>query len=223
MAKRLYFKISNHYHSIYEMTADFKFHPGFALVQKQKSIQSLHSSIISRYPNSNVLEVSSKSTVVLGVNLSAFNLKIYDAENQIAIPIENVFQSSKVFVNGGPYRDLLHVSPKEAKTEPRLKESGLLRKFNYLGTDWPLEPKSLFYDWIYINALSKTLGLIEAASNYDIFTDIEFNHTKSINCQARSVALCVCLYKTNSLTDALSSPEKFLNYHKRCICSSETL
>ena len=40
--------------------------------------------------------------------------------------LECVFQGSKVFENGGPYRDLVLNSPYKAKKAKRLKESGKL-------------------------------------------------------------------------------------------------
>ena len=55
-----------------------------------------------------LLEVSTKSEVVLGQRLSAFNLK---AKSDMIgeIPLECAFQGSKVFENGGPYTDPLFV------------------------------------------------------------------------------------------------------------------
>ncbi|MFP3398368.1 hypothetical protein SB749_18775, partial [Brevibacterium sp. SIMBA_078] len=70
-------------------------------------------------------------------------------------------------------------------------------------------PKTLFYDWLYLNALSLNEELIKEVIKYDAFTDIEFNPGKSINCQARSVALFVALYKTGELEEALSSEDNF--------------
>ena len=54
---------------------EFEWFPGFSLSQKQKSIESLHSSARKQgiFP---VLEVSTKSTTELGRRLSAFNLKL---------------------------------------------------------------------------------------------------------------------------------------------------
>ena len=45
---------------------------------------------------------------------------------------------------------------------------------------------------------------------YKGFTDIEFNPQKSINCQARTVALLVSLLKLNLLDEALRSQDNFL-------------
>lgn len=61
------------------------------------------------------LEISTKSEEPLGRKLSAFHLTL----NHYAL--ENVFQSAKVFENGGPYLDLLNVAPREAKHDERLK------------------------------------------------------------------------------------------------------
>ena len=66
--------------------------------------------------------------------------------------------------------------------------------------DFPLEPKTVFYDYIYINAVKYTFSLdeIKQITNYTHFTDIEFNPKKSINTQAKSVAiihLMLDLYK----------------------------
>ena len=39
--------------------------------------------------------------------------------------------------------------------------------------------------------------------------EVEFNPEKSINCQARSAAIFVSLWKTGALEDALQDPESF--------------
>ncbi|MFT8352784.1 DUF6977 family protein [Clostridium saccharoperbutylacetonicum] len=189
---------------------EFKWFSGFSKVQKQKSIESLHNSFLNTYNNEKILEISSKSSDPLGISLSAFNLMLnLDSDNTHSV--ESVFQSSKVFENGGPYCDLLNKSSKEAKTDPRLKTSGKLLYFQHKDIKWPLEPKTLFYDWLYLNALSNNLTLISDVIKYTAFTDIEFNPQKSINCQARSVALFISLYKLNLLDFALTSKENFIN------------
>ena len=47
--------------------------------------------------------------------------------------------------NGGPYLDLLHVLPKEAKRDDRHKSSGPLSAFVWNQEIWPLMPKTAFY------------------------------------------------------------------------------
>ncbi|OOB77149.1 MAG: hypothetical protein BEN18_11160 [Epulopiscium sp. Nuni2H_MBin001] len=100
---------------------------------------------------------------------------------------------------------------KEAKTYEKLKTSGELAKFQYNKVDWELEPKTLFYDWLYINALSLDINkhLANKLLEYDAFTDIEFNPEKSINCQAYSAALYVSLFRRGLLQQALRSSEEY--------------
>ena len=188
-----------------EVEVEFDYHNGFALIQKQASIRSLHQAFLKRNPDATVLEVSTKSENPLGARLSAFNLMFYSDVYNGSFHIENIFQSSKVFEFGGPYRDLLYVSPKDAKTDDRLKTSGRLLEFDYACEKWPLEPKTMFYDWININALKQNETLTNEIMSYDAFTDIEFNPKKSINCQARSAAMFVGLKKANQLDKALKT------------------
>jgi len=146
----------------------------------------------------------------LGRQLSAFNLMLEDKVGRREVSVENAFQASKVFERGGPFLDLLNVSPADAKRDPRLQESGRLTGFCFFGEDWPNEPPTAFYDWIYINALHQHTELAKAVAEYDIFTDIAFNPSKSINCQASAVALYVALVRRGDLQAAISSREAFL-------------
>jgi len=146
----------------------------------------------------------------VGRQLSAFNLMLEDKAGQREVSVENAFQASKVFERGGPFLDLLNTSPADAKRDPRLQESGRLTGFRFFGEDWPNEPPTAFYDWIYINALRRHRELAQAVVEYDIFTDIAFNPSKSINCQASAVALYVALVRRGDLQAALSSREAFL-------------
>ena len=130
---------------------EFQWFSGLSISQKQKFILSLHVAAAQRNI-ANVLEISSKSSSNLGVQLSAFNLKLPMQDGR-RISIENAFQSSKVFENGGPYLDLLDVSAKEAKTDSRLRSSGKLCGSRLEDVEWPLQPVTAFYDWIYLNAL----------------------------------------------------------------------
>lgn len=73
----------------------------------------MHESVNRMNKSLQILEVSTKSTNPTGVALSAFNLKFYEIKTDREYPLENIFQSSKVFERGGPYRDLLTVHPKD--------------------------------------------------------------------------------------------------------------
>lgn len=62
----------------------------------------------------------------------------------------------------------------------------------------------MFYDFLYINALISNPDLCERVMGYDTFTDIEFNPKKSLNCQARAMAIFVTLKRNNLLKDYLA-------------------
>lgn len=215
MAIRPYFKIGNGKNNFYEENyCEFEFFTGFALSQKQKSVKSLHAEIFKEFPDSKILEVSRRSENGLGIILSAFNLKYTNIDNK-EYPVECVFQSSKVFSNGMQYKDLMFKTPKEAKTDERLKTSGHLIKFSLNGVDWELEPKTYFYDYIYLSALSKNKDICEKLLEFDVFTDIEFNPKKSFNCQARSVAIAVTLMKYDLLEKYLNDKILFKSIYKQ--------
>lgn len=177
---------------------EFKWYSGYAITQKQKSISSLHKSAFEAW-HKNILEVSSKSENVLGNKLSAFNLKMKITGIDSTVTVESVFQGSKVFENGGPFIDFYGMAGKQIKRDPRLKTSGKLINFVLEGYEWPLEPKTLFYDWVYIQALNENQEIASKMLEYSCFTDIEFNPKKSFNCQARSCALYKSLHKRNLL------------------------
>lgn len=210
MAKRICFiSRPDDYPIFKEVEVEFKYFSGFAISQKQKSIITLHESIGQLDKSLNVLEISTKSTNPIGVALSAFNLKFLNEDSGKEYPLENIFQSSKVFEHGGPYRDLLNVHPKDAKRDERLKTSGNLKCFNYDNIIWELEPKTMFYDWIYIRSLYRNKDLSKRILEYNAFTDIEFNQEKSINCQARSAAIFVSLSKKGIIDEILRDKEEF--------------
>ena len=123
--------------------------------------------------------------------------------------LECAFQGSKVFEKGGPYTDLYLAEPREAKRDPRLHDSGALIGFRFNSFSFPLEPKTVFYDWLYINAIYPHRLWLERLHKYAGFTDIEFNPNKSINCQARSCALFVALMRSGLLDQAVTSPRSF--------------
>ncbi|HAX03796.1 MAG: hypothetical protein A2Y45_08245 [Tenericutes bacterium GWC2_34_14] len=201
MAKKKYFLVGNQSKIYYEHECEFEYFNGFALTQKHKSIDSFHHTI-NENNNFNILEISSKSQSAIGRSLSAFNLKY--KLNEMMYPVECVYQSSKVFEYGGPYKDLLFMSPLLTKKDSRLRESGRLLKFDLNNKDYSSEPKTLFYDWLYCNAVYQNKELSLEIIKYDCFTDIEFNHMKSINCQARSAAIYVGLCKKGLIDQALS-------------------
>lgn len=210
MAQRLAFYTTQN-NTVEEKMFNFEWMPGLSVVQKKRSIKNLHNAI-----NGKTLEVSTKSDYELGIKLSAFNLMIDD------IPVECIFQSSKCFTEGGPYTDLIKVSPKEAKRDERLKNSGSLIGFEYDGYFWRLDTNTAFYDYIYINAVKKSFSKneINEILQYEFFTDIEFNHNKSLNTQARAVAIIKALLQIYGEIPDIGSPEKFLKLYKEIVKKS---
>ena len=201
MAKRpIFIPDFNGFPYVDTIDIEFKWHPGFAKSQLQKSTASLHAAAEQVNKISPILEISSKSTSRLGVSLSAFNLSLKTPNGQW-MSVECAYQGSKVFENGGPYHELYSVSSLEAKTDDRLHNSGNLVAFNFCGEDFPTEPKTAFYDWLYITALyQQKTDIIRELEVFQGFSDIVFNPNRSINCQACAAALFVSLSK-NGLID----------------------
>ena len=190
---------------------DFEWFPGMAVKQAQRSIESLHSAARSELEITELLEISTKSKQALGVELSAFNLTFTTKKYAQTFSVEAAYQSSKVFESGGPYVDLLQASPRDAKRDPRLSESGRILKFTFFGVDWALEPRTAFYDWLYINALHRHESQAAQLCDFEAFTDIAFNPERSINCQAYAAALYVALVQRRLLTDeVLMDRQSFL-------------
>lgn len=205
-------------------TVDFQWFPGMSVAQKQRSVDALHDSARRTVPSvGEVLEVSSKSREVLGVALSAFNLSFTTLKYNLTMSVECAFQGSKVFEGGGPFKDLFGRTSREAKLDERIKTSGRLVKFSFFSSEWELEPRTAFYDWLYISALKKQPAhVIEQVLSYSAFTDIEFNPEKSINCQAYSIALFVSLYKQGLLDEATFSKRSFLSTVSKMLISNSS-
>lgn len=206
MASRPAWKFDSKKKKIERNFYEFVFHPGFSVVQKQKNIQALHEQIGEK-----TLEISTKSLEKLGIKFSAFHLKLND------IFLENIFQSSKKYEHGGPYKDMLNLEPKDAKRDERHQTSGRLLSFVYNKEEFPLEPKTFFYDYIYILSVRECMRAEEIMKllEYEYFTDIEFNPKKSINCQAKSVAvLKALLLEYGELPDIKKQRKEYEKFYK---------
>lgn len=208
MATRFVYKAIEEAPFVRKVPVEFEWFGGFSLVQKRRCIASLHRAYAAGSPGDRVLEISSKSPDGLGVALSAFNLSL-ELGGRV-VPVECAFQGSKVFEEGGPYTDLLEASPRDAKRDARLLESGRLVAFELAGERYHLEPKDAFYNFVWIRALRQHGDLAEAVSAYDAFTDIEFNPQRSINCQAIAAALYVGLVRSDRLQEALRGFSSFM-------------
>jgi|SRR5690625_582259 len=209
MAKRYVYIVDSN-NEFQKVEVDFEWFPGFSKVQKQKSVESLHNSF-SHYHNQNVLEVSTASTKELGVKLSAFNLKV-ETKKGYHFTVEQLFQTSKVFKSDGVQTKLLEegIDSRDVKKRMReLHETDELIGFECFGRVFKLKPETLFYNWLYIQALVKNHELSREILEYDAFSDISFNPKKSINCQAEACAIFVMLKRENNLEEALKSTETF--------------
>ena len=191
-----------------QVEVEFEWHPGLSMTQAQKSIHSLHEAA-RRKGIDPILEVSTRSPSRLGSALSAFRLMVRTRAGR-RVSVECAYQAGKVFSAGGPFLDLLDVASREAKRDSRLQNSGVLRAFSFDGVQWPLDPPTAFYDWLYINAIRSSARAIPELLRYAGFTDISFNPAKSLNCQAHSLALLVSLLRRGWEDRVLSSPDAFL-------------
>ncbi len=190
-----------------ELFLPLRWHSGFAQVQKEKNIHELHASAKAAGLGP-LLEVSSKSERTAGKHLSAFHLRI-NMKSLGTVPLECAFQGSKVFEHGGPYTDLYQADVRSAKRDERLRNSGRIVGFRFEQEEFETEPKTFFYDWLYVNSIYEHRDWLRRLEFYHGFTDIEFNPFRSVNCQARSVALFMTLMKRNLLEHALQSPRIF--------------
>lgn len=154
-----------------------------------------------------ILEVSTAShDYEVGQRLSAMNLQYVDEGTNRVQSVENWFQSAKVFRRAdgrlcGPYRDLLDLpagsrakryvdahldsqtgAPPIATNElfNRIQDDiagATFSHFEFLGEAFPTVPRSCFYDFLYVSALSQpqNADLAEQVMEYRVFTDIMFS------------------------------------------------
>ena len=114
-----------------ETDISFKWHAGFSVSQKQKSIQEFHSAITKETELTKILEISTKSENALGVNASAFNLKL-SIKNGEKSSVESFYQGSKIFEKGGPYTDIYKMNAYESK----IKSNGFICGHDYVMGNW---------------------------------------------------------------------------------------
>ncbi len=170
---------------------EFDWVKGLSYSQKCKRRDSLHEAIVKTklYPIDKILEISTKSNIGLGINLSALNLTVkFNSGNEI--PVESIYQASKVF-----------------------NKNYEVTKFKYGNSEFEKDPYSMYYDYIYMLGLYSHKEYHDELNNYDIFTDIEFNPKKQLNTQARAVAIWNTLYR-NNMTGIIESQDEFKRYYK---------
>lgn len=181
---------------------DFEWAPGQAAAQKMKNSAQLQALWKEKHPEGKILEVSTKSDQEMGVKLSPFNLTKRLSSLRKEFPVENIYQASKTFRHGGPYVDLLGVTPNKALADPRLLDSGDLVSYTCENQQYPAAPDFLFYIWLYLTALLENPGLAAKVKSMDAFCDIEFNPAKGNNNQAKACAVFNSLARLNLLDEA---------------------
>jgi hypothetical protein len=192
-----------------QVDIEFTWHSGMAPSQKRKNVVALHQAA-AKNGLVHLLEISSKSEWEVGQKLSAFYVKVPLSDNDEVTTLESAYQGSKVFEQGGPFTDLFSKDSRDAKRDPRLRNSGRLQCFRFQGIDYPLSPATAFYDWLYLKSLFRYREwLVRRLEEFQGFTDIEFNPERSLNCQARSCATFIALQKRNSLNSSVESFEFF--------------
>ena len=170
---------------------EFVWVKGMSYKQKCKRRDSLHDAIAKTklYHRAKLLEISTKSNIDLGIKLSALNLTVkFNSGNEETV--EKIYQSSKVF-----------------------DEDHNIIGFKYGNTTFEKDPKSMYYDYIYMLGLYFHKEYHEELSKYSIFTDIEFNPNKQSNTQARAAAIWNTLYK-NNMTNIVENRDEFKKYYK---------
>ena len=202
MATKMCFKV-NEEKVFDEKIVAFTYVKGMAFSQKCKNVLSFHSSIQAQFSGAKILEISTKSNNPLGVALSAFNLTLDGC------PVECLYQSGKVFTDGTDFEFLKTYLPRDAKRYVRENSDKVLKCYRYNGKEIPLNTGTLFYDYIYIRPLMQHHEVSSALIEYDLFTDIEFNEKKGLNCQARSCAIYSYMLRTGTVDKYMNSMESF--------------
>lgn len=224
MSERGVFISKDTYPFFEEVYVEFDWFGGFALSQKRKCQLSLHLNFNKKYDNK-ILEISSSSLVDLGTRLSAMNLSKQTSKGVTSV--ESAFQSSRVYYCGtgkiGPFPELLFIDGKTCKKIVKGYSMGLHSyEYEYEGLKFnaPDYHISLFYDYLYLNALLEEENrdvankLIE--EGYTAFSDLA---TKALNSQARSCAIFVSLHKLG-LLDQVKDYKSYLELFR---VDSETL
>jgi hypothetical protein len=197
--------------SVVKENFDIKWVSGLALTQKQQNIETLHYAISDRFSvePDRILEVSTKSKTEIGRLLSSFNITLKINDHDYAF--ESVYQSSKVFQDGIfdtlQHEEWLKLDGYEAKK--RSQEIKLpLVEFKFNQRSFSLEPKTMFFDWLYISCI-KRYDLSFLINQYDYFTDIEFNPEKMVSTQANALCKYKWLIEHNLVEEYLLEPFKY--------------
>lgn len=189
MANRpIYISTGNIHNPYTEDHINFEWTPGYSYKQKEKRRESLKKEIEKKYDIDKWLEVSTISDKDIGKKLSALNLKLTLTDNK-KYSVESIYQVSKVY------------------------ENNQIVKFKFRNKEFENTPYGMYYDYLYMIALYQNKEYHNLINNYYLFTDLFFNPNKSINTQARAIAIFKTLYDSNYL-DILENTDSFKEYYK---------
>lgn len=186
-----------------EIGVDCTWFGGFANTQKIKCIISVHENFKRAYPEFRVCEISGASPFEIGRRLSAMSLTKEIPSAGAITSVESAFQSSRIYTNLktgekiGAFKDCLFMDGRDCKRTVKERSQGLHSyDYEFEGMNFPAPDFhiSLFYDWLYLNALlengnAETRDIL-LRSNFTAFTDLA---TSALNSQARSCAIFVAL------------------------------
>ena len=228
-----------------EREITFEWHLGMSWQQKQKSSKSMLEQL--ELQGYNPIEISRRSEdMEFGVQLSAFNLKINNKNVENIFQAYKVFNDGGPYydlleVDPKSAKNDCRIQTKDSKkpcqtynvayknkeffTDEnicdycRTRQDRELIRFESKKAKWAKEPKSMFYDAIYIAALLQNKQLSNKLVEFNAFTDIEFNQKTPyatlkgpFNCQARSCAIYSTLKQAKisdvEITDIIQSPER---------------
>ena len=178
-----------------QIDVSFCYFGGFALSRKRKCELSLHMNYNAQYPDTKALEVSSAGLRSLGAKLSAMHLSKLTERGVTSV--ESAFQSSRIYSDGvrtvGPFPEYTFLPGKECKKIVKQASSRMHSyQYSFDGMTFyaPVYHISLFYDFLYLNALlepeNQAVKEELLSSDFMAFTDLA---TLSLNSQARSAAI----------------------------------
>lgn len=171
-----------------EDNINFEWKAGYSYVNKCKRRDNLKKEIAKKYDIDKWLEVSSISDKDIGKRLSALNLMLTLTSNN-SYSVEDIYQNSKVY-----------------------KDNHIVG-FKLNNTEFENIPYGMYYDYIYMVALYQNKNYHDIIKNYYLFTDLFFNPNKSLNTQARAIAIFKTLYD-NDYLKLLEDVSEFKKYYK---------
>ena len=179
-----------------------------------QNVVNLHS-VIMEETNENPLEISVDLTVPFEYLLDNFHLT-YNC-----VSLECVWQSSKKFEYGGPYKELLGVNPFSARLDVRLEKSGKLVAYCLDDEEWPARFKTVFYDYLCVQSILQTFGKDLDLSDYEWFTDVNFLPRVQISSRAKQVAIYKLIQKKN-MWDCLDSKKKWIDFYSNHVTKNSS-